>query len=370
MRPTFGVNYCVAVVDEASRKIRLDLGNSISTNPSGGDAADLGALTLVCTASGATPLVLGEVKYRTPGWYSQTAGIVDLPEDRTLTDAEMAAVLANPLAVVLNPAAGGPLVAASEHSAGVHVRADMFVARLNPGETFDTAFRASKFGKPYAAAQIDLTLGPAFPFDPSSEPPTGIPPAALAVPASIACDAGGRGTAPISAVSPASPRGYVDGQVYRIDYQIHGIDPLNRSDFLSLLVWDDFVPAEPLTWYGSTKSLFEQYSNLYPVMNGFFDMSSYEQVVANRLDIITRLSLPPTDARYMPVTRDLSDAKRKAMLRWLSEVGADGKPLLGTPPVPIPVPNLTTADGVPIGGKARTAERQSSDMTHRRTRNS
>jgi hypothetical protein len=39
----------------------------------------------------------------------------------------------------------------------------------------------------------------------------------------------------------------------------------------------------------------------------------------------------------MPVTRDLSRAKRKAILRWLTDVGLDGKPRLGTPPTTPPV---------------------------------
>ena len=31
----------------------------------------------------------------------------------------------------------------------------------------------------------------------------------------------------------------------------------------------------------------------------------------------------------MPVTRDLSGGKRTAILRWLRELGPDGRPLLG-----------------------------------------
>ena len=34
----------------------------------------------------------------------------------------------------------------------------------------------------------------------------------------------------------------------------------------------------------------------------------------------------------MPVTRDLSPAKRTAILEWLQNVGADGKPLYGDAP--------------------------------------
>ena len=36
----------------------------------------------------------------------------------------------------------------------------------------------------------------------------------------------------------------------------------------------------------------------------------------------------------MPVTRDLSAAKRAAILSWLSSPGPDGKPLLGEEPAP------------------------------------
>jgi hypothetical protein len=38
----------------------------------------------------------------------------------------------------------------------------------------------------------------------------------------------------------------------------------------------------------------------------------------------------------MPVTRDLSSAKRGAILRWLNSPGPDGNPLLGTAPAAVP----------------------------------
>jgi hypothetical protein len=357
IRPVQGINYCVAVVDEVQRKVRVDLGNAISTSPSAGDAANLGTLLLACNASSASPVVIDTIEYRAAGWYPKTAGIVDLPVDRTLTDVELAAVLSQPLAIVRTPATGPPVVAAVEHSTGVHLRADLCVARMNPGDRFDVEMRASKFGKPLAAAQINLSAGPAFPFDPATEPPTGTPPTAVAFPATVICDASGRATATLTASDPGSPRGYIDGQVYRVNYQLSGIDPLNRSDFLSLLVWDSFAPDEPPTWHGSMKPLFEQYANLYPAMDAFFDMADYEQVSQKRARVIALMSVPQTDARYMPVTRDLSEAKRTAMIRWLSHVGPDGKPLLGTAPSPGPPRNLFTAGGAAIGGKARVAER-------------
>lgn len=62
-----------------------------------------------------------------------------------------------------------------------------------------------------------------------------------------------------------------------------------------------------------------------------------------------------------PFTDNLSAAKRTAMIRWLSHVGPDGKPLLGTAPSPSPPRNLFTAGGVAIGGKARMAEQLFAD---------
>jgi hypothetical protein len=48
----------------------------------------------------------------------------------------------------------------------------------------------------------------------------------------------------------------------------------------------------------------------------------------------------------MPVSRDLSAAKRAAILRWLTKPGDDGKPVLGDPPPPAAA---QAADQLPAG---------------------
>jgi len=340
IRPTRGINYCVAVLDEANARIRIDLGNAISTAPSGKNAADMGQLTLICGAGSATPVTIGEIPYRTPGWYEATAGIVDLPIGRALTAGELAAVSGKPLSLVLTPATGPSVIAAAEDAQGRHLRADDFVARLNPGDPFPVALRASVFGKPLAGVQIDLGFGAQFLFG-GPQPETGVPEAAVSIPPSVTTDELGTAVAVIQCTAPGKPRQYIDGQVYRVDYRLRGAGQLNRSDFLSLLVWDDFAPDEPPTWLGSMKAILEQYANLYPVMKQFVDMASYEDVSANRERIIQLLRLPPTDSRYMPVSRDLSKAKSDAMIRWLENTGADGMPLLGAVP---PGPERLTAE--------------------------
>jgi hypothetical protein len=77
-----------------------------------------------------------------------------------------------------------------------------------------------------------------------------------------------------------------------------------------------------------------QYANLYPVMRDFLDLGDYESVGAHAKRLAFAFGLDIDDPDSMPVTRDLSAAKRKTILRWLGEPGEDGKPLLGPPPRP------------------------------------
>jgi len=322
IKPVRGINYAVAVVDDTAKKVRLDLGNSLPVDPAGGPTANLGALELLCDAASATPLNLGPITYTTAGWYEATAGIVELPEGRTLTPAELALVNSKPLTFRVTSA----LV---ENPRGIQVRAEDMVYRLNPGEDHDAILMASQWGKPLAGATIDLAFGTPF------EPGTGTPTTALTFPASVTTNAQGIATVRLHGGNTGNPRGFIDGQVYRVDYKLHGEVQGNLSDFLSVLVFDTFTPDTPPTWLGSMKPIFTQYGNLYPIMSDFFDLTSYDDVSANRLSILVRLKKPETDAKHMPISRDLSSAKRAAMIDWLTNVGADGKPLLGSaPPVP------------------------------------
>ncbi len=347
-----GVNFSVAVVDEKAGKLRLDLGNSLPVNPNTGGLLDLGALALGYQPSGNAAVNLGNIQYMSERWYEKTAGIVDLPEGRSLSAAELGKVRDNPLVLITSPpGAAHPAIIASEAADGVHVRADLFVTRLNSTDKASFDFYASRFGRPLPAAQIDL-VHQKFGSPDEDEPPMGIPQSALAFPPTIQCDANGHGTVTLTASDPGNPRKYIDGQVYFVLYVPRGADHLfNRNDFLSVLVWNSFVPDNPPTWYGSMEQIFRQYGNLYPIMRDNpdirIDLTKYEVIAANWLKISNTLKLQVTDPHYMPVTRDLSDAKRLAMIQWLTNLGPDGKPLLGTrvgPPTDAPAVK-------PIGSK-------------------
>jgi hypothetical protein len=352
-------NFAVALLDEAAGKLRIDLGNSLPVDPTNGQMLDVGGLSLVCRPSAGAPVNLGNIDYTTANWYTNNAGIADLPANRSLTSAEIATVRANALVLVQNPPGGVPAVdAAIEVNDGQHVRADMFVGRLNPGDKFAVDFYATRFGQAMPAAQIDLeqqafATPPPVPPPATPDPPMGVPQSALTFASTVTCDANGRVTVPLNASDPQNPRGYIDGQVYFVNYELHNVDPANPNDFLSVLVWDAFKPENPPTWNGSMMAIFQQFANLYPFMRDGIgiDLGNYEAVSTNRVQIAATLSVPVTNPRYMPVTRDLSDAKRAAMVYWLTSVGPGGKPLLGAaPPAPAPAapaPPAPVATGKP-----------------------
>jgi hypothetical protein len=322
--PRDGINYCVANVDIAARKVLVDLGNALPTAPSGGATQDVGELALVCEA-GAQSFALGSIDYLAPTWYEDTAGIVQLPVGRPLTDAELATLAEHPLALTRKQGAA-TVTAVREAAGGAHVRADLFVSRLNPGEEAEVQFYASRFGTPLPGAKVELQHRV---FD--ADPPMAVPQSALVFPATVECDQEGAANVRLRASDPGNPRRYIDGQVYYVDYGLQGVGTLNPSDYLSVLVWDAYVAEDPPTWHGSMQRIFAQYANLYPRMNAIVNMASYDDLAASSDAMLEVIRLSGSDAHYMPVTRDLSAAKRQAMVAWFSNPGADGKPLLGVP---------------------------------------
>jgi hypothetical protein len=148
--------------------------------------------------------------------------------------------------------------------------------------------------------------------------------------------------------------------------------PFNQCDFVSLLVWDRFSCDDPPTWHGGLVDVFTQYANLYPVMDRLLKLADYDSVCANRELLLLAFSEAPDDPNSMPVTRDMSGSKREAILRWLANPGADGKPFLGTP-VPAhgrpakPAGPRADRDSIDPaeGGKAAAAKRRLSVRANR-----
>lgn len=372
--PAGGVNFCVAAVDQATRRVYLDLGNALPTTTPGGPPADLGDLALspavaepVAGAFAAGPPtsvgVLHAATYTDPSWYPATAGVAVFPPDRPLTDEELASVGSGPLSLVstVRGTVGGdtvrgdtvrgdtvggarPRAVISEPVGGVFVRADQFVFRLNPGQTATADLYATRFGRPYPGAAVITVpvpeqLQPNSSLAPGQAPPVAVPADAVGYPVRVVTDERGRARLRIRASDPGRPRDYIDGQVYALcpvleeTIVVPGDPyPYNQWNFISLLVWSGYAPSEPPTWHGDIEPVMRQYANLYPVMRDFLDLGDYESVCTHAKRLAFSFGLDVDDPDSMPVTRDLSSAKRNAILRWLGEPGEDGKPVLGVPP--------------------------------------
>ncbi len=341
--PQGNINFCTAVVDQQAGKILLDLGNALHTTQPGGPPLNLGELSMVCNVQppqNGNPvqrLSLGSIPYTEEGWYERTAGVVELPADRLLTQEELNAIATSPL-TLLPPGSDNPAeLTISEAPGGLDVRADQFVFRFNPGEQVKVRLFASRFGQPYAGVQILLNAYTDVLQGWPGVPDPGLPADAIDYPTKVVAGEDGVATVAISGHDPGNPRKYLDGQVYGIQPMLEEVAapgsnyPFNPWNFISLLLFDDFHADEPPTWWGSLQPIFQQYANLYPVMDRFVNLADYESVCDKRRLLLLAFGLKAENPNGMPVTRDLSTAKRKAILRWLTETGQDGKPLLGTP---------------------------------------
>ena len=383
--PQNPLNCCVATVDESAGLVYVDVGNALPTSSAGGPMANLGALSLGYVlppdaSSSSAVLGIDNINYfhlpdqYQPDWYRQTAGVAVLPANRALSPAEIAAVNKYPLALVLTDASGNAKVAISEPSDGLYVRADQFVYRLEPGETAEVKLYATAFGKPLAGATVMSILdssqlqGQAV-SDTGKAPHVATPPGAVNFPCSVVTDSRGIATLPIGTSDPGNPRHYIDGQVYGVRPML--LDtmpppvgyPFNATEFISILLWSEYKIVSPSTWQ-SLKPIFQQYANLYPVMDTFLNLADYESVCKHRNLLLLAFGLPVSDPNSMPVTRDLSPAKRAAILQWLEHTGPDGKPLLGTasPTAPTATASKAAETGPPSasmkGGKGAAMARR------------
>lgn len=364
--PAGGINFATAVVDASRGKVYVDVGNALPISGPSKGFVNLGSLELACEvqpASGSGAMVsrldLGPIVYADPTQptlYEQTAGIFELPAGRVLTAAEMRQIAANPLVLLLpDPATSRPVAAVAEPVSGVYVRADRHVFRLNPGESATTQLYATRYGAPYSGATI-IAIHDDNELQPSSflgkAPPVGTPAGAIQFPRAVVTGASGVATLEITTSDPGNPRGYIDGQVYGVRPVLEETIcspttyPFNQWDFVSLLVWTDFKADDPPTWLGSLEPIFKQYANLYPAMDRFVNLADYESVCATRELLLLGMDADVRNPNAMPVTRELSGSKRRAIRRWLTEL-VDGKPRLGTPRPPAPVEPAAAVDAAP-----------------------
>jgi hypothetical protein len=351
--------YFPAVVDAKSKKLIADFGNSVQTKTFRGpfdDAIDL----QVGLMAGGQFTSFGQIPIGPQGWYEQTAGVCEFPADRPFSDAELAQLGANPI-VVMQRRAGGSVPVAREGTDGLHVRADDFVLRMGANEVASVELRVSKFGQPLPNATIALVFDDSGLQRGDGDPDVDEPQMGLSFPAAIQTGQRGIATLTLSAGSIDRPRDYIDGQVYGVSYLLPQSDPnaggyRNPSDFISILVWTNYAAPDDPDWNTHVAPILTQYQNLYAVMRTIVDLSSYTSVVAAKAQMKDVFSRPETDPRYMPVTRDLSPAKRNMILRWLGTVGNAGQPNLGPAPALVAAASEATTEGALVAPQQRPPE--------------
>jgi len=322
-------NFATAIVDEKIKSLVLDLGNSLQINADG-SVAETRQLTIAVDQSQTTTpdlVNIGTIDYSSPTWYTVGAGISTFP----LSDDLMKLATSFPLVISTSqPNLKNPLLPPAVTLIFTeqvdYVRADQFVFRMNPGETKTVDFYTTSLGALTAGKTIDLQNNPGA-FDNTGWPPSGVPdiltfPAS--VPDSANPDSPGFTSVQVSAADPNKPRGYIDGQVYAVSYGLSDNDPStnNGNNFLSILVWDS-VPAATIqspTW-ADIQPTMQQYANLYPLMSkGIFNLADQTVVDQNAEILKFVFSKDPSDANYMPATRDLSGDKQQMIINYLDGV--------------------------------------------------
>jgi hypothetical protein len=320
-------------VDTDSRKVFVDIGNSFPIDATG-DFSDQGDVTLVA-GSGPAAVVLGSLNYRDKGSYVATAGVYELPAGRTLTDAELTAIAQQPLHLMAQPPNAANQIIASESDDGIYARPEQFVFRMDPGLSQSTDLIVTKFGVPMAGATPQAQA------QPLSLPGTSPLPVVTTAPKT---NADGRASLTITAVNAQNPRGFIDGQVYAISFSVResAVPPssFDGSNFISLLMYNAIAaPSQP--GWPDVQPIFEQYAHLYPRPHGpnpyapfsgrppshpVVNLNDQDSVTGFAKHIIWALKLPIGHPSHMPVTRDLSDAKRALLLKWLGQLGPIAAP--------------------------------------------
>lgn len=197
------------------------------------------------------------------------------------------------------------------------------VFRKEAGEKLDLEFLVSKAGQPQPDVEVEIMQLCNKPEQELFCSPK--------LPLPVVMKTNEFGVALISIKLPIvkTPRKIMDGQVYQVAYYDKKKDSseeekrmtaIDQSSSLVIKVFDYVENASEVTWVDHIYPIFSQYANLFPVMKGrTFDISNYHSVVKMKNMVIKSLNLPLNHSSYMPVTRDLSQRKRRMIVNWLSK---------------------------------------------------
>lgn len=275
---------------------------------------------------------IGRLDFQTGNdWLNNTGGIVvfdNLPD-------EVSSKLVNQQLILLSPSSDNPeqfVLLAREAKDGYVIRADNCVQRLDAEQTNEIDIYAYQWGEPLASQDIAVSLEAPTPVlrkgDPNGSPicetpGNNYPQDGIDFYSSIQTDPNGRAVLHITGNAIHNPRVYIDGQIYFLDYELQNIpnDPATAAlepDRISVHLRDYFELTEDPSWSDIAETM-TQYSNLYPIMSKYIvNLSDPVAVKAKKNILMFAFTRGINDSLHMPVTRDLSEAKRQAILRWLA----------------------------------------------------
>jgi len=336
------------LVDPTRNRLVLDLANAIARSSTAGPLVDLGTLTATIggscawTTIGTVPLGTG---------YENVAGIYELP----LTADQLTALASDPLHLMTSRTdIGTDTSVLFEADDGVFIAADTRSIRMSGDPTSSaatTTLRVTKFGQPLSGYQPEITVVPVKggvagatvpPYNPGD---TSGAENAFGASAS-ATDANGMSIVTMTVLNdPGMRTPQLDGQLYFIWPGFSGqpVDPNSTNGApqectISVLAFSNHQTVAAPTW-DDVVAIMTPYNKLYPYMRNKIDLTdphsftvfmdnppwfplytsdqSYNVQGINRGAIGYFLTLPFTDPRYMPVSRDLSPARLQTVLNYI-----------------------------------------------------
>jgi hypothetical protein len=269
--------------------------------------------------------ILNKITYETgDNWLMDTGGIVSI--DINADGVEK--LKDNQLLLLTINASGEYVVLAREAIEGYVLKADNFVQRIDADQSSFVRFYAWKWGIPMPKGDIKISLQAPTAMTPISSgnpiyfvPGNNYPPEGIRFEKTVKTDENGIAEMKLTGNHIDQPRDYLPGQLYFLDYALANVDSENTSglipDMVNVHLRSYFKIPEKPVWEDIAYEM-TQFSNLYPIMSKYFiDLSDPHALIANKEILTFAFTRDITDPLYMPVTRDLSDAKRLTILKWL-----------------------------------------------------
>ncbi len=269
--------------------------------------------------------VLNKITYETgDNWLMDTGGIISID-----INAEGAKKLMdNQLILLTINSSGAYVILAREALGGFVLKADNYVQRIDADQSSSVKFYAWEWGNPIPNKDINISLQAPTAITPISSanpiyfvPGNNYPKKGISYEKKITTDKSGMAEMKLTGNRINQPRDYLPGQLYFLDYALANVDSENASglipDMVNIHLRSHFkIPKNPV-WEDIAYEM-TQFSNLYPIMSKYFiDLSDPQALIANKEILTFAFTREITDPLYMPVTRDLSDAKRLTILKWL-----------------------------------------------------